>query len=78
MLNCRSLSYAAFRDKYQQLVKAKADLQSELLKSEEERLRVSKLLIDVQIEVPHRARALASSRSVLCAAHCGPALGVRC
>jgi len=38
------------RDKYNDLVKSKAELQAELIKSEEEKLQVSKALIEMQIE----------------------------
>jgi hypothetical protein len=38
------------REKYNMLVKSKANLQSELIKSEEEKLQISKALIELQIE----------------------------
>lgn len=40
----------AFREKYNKLVESKAELQQKLINSEEERLRVSKALIDLEIE----------------------------
>lgn len=36
--------------KFNEIVKSKADLQSELIKSEEEKLKISKALIELQIE----------------------------
>ena len=39
-----------FRKKYNELVNSKASLQEQLLKSEEEKLRISKALVDLQIE----------------------------
>ena len=39
-----------FRKRYNELVNSKAGLQEQLLKSEEEKLRVSKALVDLQIE----------------------------
>jgi hypothetical protein len=42
--------YSAFRAKYAELTERKVKLQRELLQSEDERLRVSRLLIDLQIE----------------------------
>mmetsp|Transcript_11558 Transcript_11558/g.10031 ORF Transcript_11558/g.10031 Transcript_11558/m.10031 type:complete len:229 (+) Transcript_11558:529-1215(+) len=38
------------REKYNDLVKSKADLQNELIKSEEEKLEISKALVELQIE----------------------------
>ncbi|EAS00321.3 kinesin motor catalytic domain protein (macronuclear) [Tetrahymena thermophila SB210] len=38
------------REKYNQLIRDKGDLQSELIKSEEEKLEVSKALVELQIE----------------------------
>jgi len=38
------------REKYNQLVKSKADLQAELIRSEEEKLEISKALVELQIE----------------------------
>ena len=38
------------KSKFNDLVKSKADLQSELISSEEEKLKVSKALIELQIE----------------------------
>jgi predicted nuclease with TOPRIM domain len=38
------------KSKFNELVKSKADLQSELIQSEEEKLKVSKALIELQIE----------------------------
>lgn len=38
------------REKYNDLVKGKADLQNELIKSEEEKLEISKALVELQIE----------------------------
>ena len=40
----------SFREKYNKLVESKAELQQKLINSEEERLRVSKALIDLEIE----------------------------
>lgn len=42
--------FNGFKEKYALLAKAKADVQAELVRSEEERLRVSKLLVELQIE----------------------------
>jgi predicted nuclease with TOPRIM domain len=41
---------AALRDKYNDLVKQKQDLQNDLIKSEEDKLEVSKALVELQIE----------------------------
>lgn len=41
---------AELREKYNQLVKSKSDLQAELIKSEEEKLEISKALVELQIE----------------------------
>lgn len=38
------------KNRFNDIVKDKADLQRELIKSEEEKLKVSKALIDLQIE----------------------------
>lgn len=38
------------REKYNQLLKDKSDLQGELIKSEEEKLEISKSLVEMQIE----------------------------
>jgi len=38
------------KNKFNDMVKSKADLQSELIDSEEEKLKVSKALIELQIE----------------------------
>lgn len=38
------------REKYNQLVRNKADIQAELIKSEEEKLEISKALVELQIE----------------------------
>ena len=38
------------KNKFNELVKSKADLQAELISSEEEKLKVSKALIELQIE----------------------------
>lgn len=38
------------KSKFNELVRSKADLQSELIQSEEEKLKVSKALIELQIE----------------------------
>ena len=43
-------NFSLFQQKYSELVKEKATLQGEVLKSEEERLNMSKLVIDLQIE----------------------------
>ena len=39
-----------FRDKFNELVNSKGSLQEQLLKSEEEKLKISKALVDLQIE----------------------------
>ena len=38
------------KGKFNELVQSKADLQAELIQSEEEKLKVSKALIELQIE----------------------------
>jgi hypothetical protein len=38
------------KNKFQDVVKDKVDLQNQLIQSEEEKLKVSKALIDLQIE----------------------------
>lgn len=40
----------ALREKYNDLIKQKAELQSELIKCEEDKLEVSKALVELQIE----------------------------
>lgn len=43
-------SMGEFRMKYQQLVETKAQIQQDLIVSEEEKLRISKTLLDIQLE----------------------------
>lgn len=38
------------REKYNEIVRQKADLQQDLIRSEEEKLEVSKALVELQIE----------------------------
>lgn len=41
---------AEMKTRYNDMVKSKADLQAELIKSEEQKLKTSKALIELQIE----------------------------
>jgi len=45
-----ALKLSETRERYNLLVKEKCDLQGELIQSEEEKLEISKALIDLQIE----------------------------
>jgi hypothetical protein len=54
--------YMEFRNKFGVLVETKTKLQADLIKSEEERLAVSKLLIDMQIERTDDKDALAQEK----------------
>ena len=45
-----SQKFIELKDKYNSQVKSKADLQSELIRSEEEKLQISKSLVELQIE----------------------------
>ena len=44
------IRYDGFREKYAKLVEDKTALQASLIQSEEERLKVSKILVDLQME----------------------------
>lgn len=44
-------SFSKFREKYSKLAELKNSIQAELINSEEERLKISNLLVDTQIEV---------------------------
>ena len=44
-------SFGEFREKYAKLVDQKNEIQAELIKTEENRMKVSQLLVETQIEV---------------------------
>lgn len=54
--------FAELRQKYNDLVKSKADLQGELIKSEEEKLELSKALVELQIENTRLMEALQNEK----------------
>lgn len=61
--------FREFRDKYNQLVGSKAELQTSLIEAEESKLQVSKALLDLQIE-NNQLKEMCVTRGTPCRVSC--------